>query len=250
MRVAIKGIYEVKQKHSKSRTTSACLTIINVTIILTSSIILFIQGKSCIERYVQANTKAIITEERTGDTTFIAFTICPDYGDAYDENVLHYFGSTVNQYRGGNFTLAKGVLNNYEAFNKVAYNLSEVVKSITISTADSSRPKVHVKIQAKSENAKLVTKYDSTFGKCFSLQIDPSVTALGITKIEFNTRLNIYIYLHHPGQYMDVDSKSKASGSLRSAYVSPNYVTLSVYVCYKIVDKTQRVCPLHIWTFF
>ena len=60
-------------------------------------------------------------------------------------------------------------------------------------------------------DANYVTKYDQTFGKCFSIEINPNVTKMGVTKIEFYAKLNIYIYLHHPGQYMDVDSKSKVS---------------------------------------
>ena len=109
MRMAIKGIYEVKQKKrlEKSKSTQACLTIINVSIILVSTVILFIQAKTCIERFIESDTKAIITEKRTGDTTFIAFTICPSYGDAYNEKVLEDYGSSVDQYRDGNFTLRK-----------------------------------------------------------------------------------------------------------------------------------------------
>ena len=58
-------------------------------------------------------------------------------------------------------------------------------------------------------DSKYVVKYDQTFGKCFSVELDPKVTEIGVTKMEFFAKLNIYIYLHHPGQYMDVDSKSK-----------------------------------------
>ena len=52
-------------------------------------------------------------------------------------------------------------------------------------------------------------KYDLSFGRCFSVQLKPKVTVMGVTKVEFRAKLNIYIYLHHPGQYMDVDSKTK-----------------------------------------
>ena len=45
--------------------------------------------------------------------------------------------------------------------------------------------------------------------KNLSVELDPKVTEIGVTKMEFFAKLNIYIYLHHPGQYMDVDSKSK-----------------------------------------
>ena len=238
MRGAIKGIYEVKQRQQKSKSTQACLTIINVSIILTSTIILFIQAKTCIERFIQSDTKAIISEKLTGDTTFIAFTICPSYGDAYNQNILESYGSSVNQYRGGNFTLANhGFANHYQAFEAVSHNLSYLIKSIKISTADKTRPRVQVAIRPKSTEATLVTKYDSTFGRCYSLQLEPTVTALGITKIEFSTRLNVYIYLHHPGQYMDVDSKSKVSSSLTRGNFIPKIVAIS------ILTLTQPILP-------
>ena len=224
----MKGIYEVKQRQQKSKSTQACLTIINVSIILTSTIILFIQAKTCIERFIQSDTKAIISEKRTGDTTFIAFTICPSYGDAYNQNILESYGSSVNQYRSGNFTLANGFANHCQAFEAVSHNLSYLIKSIKVSTADKTRPRVHVAIRPKSTEATLVTKYDSTFGRCYSLQLEPTVTALGITKIEFSTRLNVYIYLHHPGQYMDVDSKSKVSSSLTRGHFIPKIVAILV----------------------
>ena len=41
------------------------------------------------------------------------------------------------------------------------------------------------------------------------MQLKPKVTVMGVPKVEFRAKLNIYIYLHHPGQYMDVDSKTK-----------------------------------------
>ncbi len=41
------------------------------------------------------------------------------------------------------------------------------------------------------------------------MELDETVTQLGVTKVVYHANMNIYIYLHHPGQYMDVDSKSK-----------------------------------------
>ena len=69
--------------------------------------------------------------------------------------------------------------------------------------------KVKLKLTSDDPNANYVTKYDISFGRCYSVQLKPQVTALGVTKVEFRANLNIYIYLHHPGQYMDVDSKTK-----------------------------------------
>ncbi len=56
-----------------------------------------------------------------------------------------------------------------------------------------------------------VTKYDETFGRCYSMELSSAVTAKGIINVVFVSRISIYVYLHHPAQKMDVDSKTKVS---------------------------------------
>ena len=82
-------------------------------------------------------------------------------------------------------------------------------REIQLSNYLGSFLKVKLKLTSDDPNANYVTKYDISFGRCYSVQLKPQVTALGVTKVEFRANLNIYIYLHHPGQYMDVDSKTK-----------------------------------------
>ena len=90
-------------------------------------------------------------------------------------------------------------------------------------------------------DANYVTKYDDIFGKCFSVEINPNIAKMGITKIEFYAKLNIYIYLHHPGQYMDVDSKSKVS----KLYI---YVVLckvqNIFIMYNSDGSSQKKLSL------
>ena len=81
----------------------------------------------------------------------------------------------------------------------VTYNLTEIMKDIIVSTANITTPKIHLRLN-QEKDAKFVTKYDRTFGRCFSVQLEPQVTALEVLKVEFIANLNIYIYLHHPGQ--------------------------------------------------
>ena len=41
------------------------------------------------------------------------------------------------------------------------------------------------------------------------MELNETVTQLGVSQVIMKANMDIYIYLHHPGQYMDVDSMSK-----------------------------------------
>lgn len=99
-----------------------------------------------------------------------------------------------------------------KVFEKLTFSLDEILYMVKISTASNERSKIVIDFRTNFINntdATFFTKYDQTFGRCFSMELQPTTTRLGVTKIEFFAHLNIYIYLHHPGQFMDLDSKSK-----------------------------------------
>lgn len=107
----------------------------------------------------------------------------------------------------GNFETNSSLQAN-QLLDVFTYNLTEILHQVIITTSNEAKPKIVIDLKSEYDG-KFVTKYDKTFGRCYSLELAPNVTLLGLTKIEFFAKLNIYIYLHHPGQYMDVDSKSK-----------------------------------------
>ena len=173
--------------------------------------------------------KANLKVTSTGNETYLAFTVCPAYHDAYKPNVLEEYGTSRWNYVGGNFTTIPNNKTDLEIFNDITHNLFEVLEEMVVSTKfkvklklipDDSTSKSTFKLKPDEDTSrskdklehpdvKVVTKYDETFGKCFSVELGPEITALGVTKLDFVSKLNIFIYLHHPGQYMDVDSRSK-----------------------------------------
>ena len=62
---------------------------------------------------------------------------------------------------------------------------------------------------ATHEHANFQVVHDLTFGKCYSMEIDKNVTKRGVMDITFISRMDIYIYFHHPRQYLDIDSTTK-----------------------------------------
>lgn len=53
------------------------ILVVNVVIILTCTATLIFQGSKCLMRYFSSDTKAILSVKKTGEATFLAFTICP-----------------------------------------------------------------------------------------------------------------------------------------------------------------------------
>ena len=56
--------------------------------------------------------------------------------------------------------------------------------------------------------------YDATYGRCYTMRVTDLVTNLGIINLVLKSHMGVHVYLHHPGQYMDVDSKTKIYGTL------------------------------------
>ena len=53
-------------------------------------------------------------------------------------------------------------------------------------------------------------QWHEVFGICYSMHIDPAITKRGIINVVVKAKINIYVYLHHPGQFTNTDSKAKA----------------------------------------
>ena len=62
---------------------------------------LIFQGVKCIEKYLEKDTRVTQTVIPSNDATFIAFTVCPSYADAYKLQVLQSYGTSKDIYKRG-----------------------------------------------------------------------------------------------------------------------------------------------------
>ena len=53
------------------------------------------------------------------------------------------------------------------------------------------------------------TKYSDTFGRCFSIIPSKEVQRLGVQSMIFETKMDVYIYFGHPGQFLAADSDTR-----------------------------------------
>ena len=74
-----------------------------------------------------------MTVMKTGQTTFLAFTICPSFNDAYNQTVFEKFNTTKSNYLNGNF-----YPNTTAFFDTVAYDITQIMENVRIVTGEKS----------------------------------------------------------------------------------------------------------------
>ena len=150
----------------------------------------------------------------TGDATFLAFTICPAYEVAYKEHELEAIGISRSDYKKGNFygnyTISDDE-DGFSLFERFTFSLSEMMYDIVVTTTDSREPTTRIAFDAPLDERQAVwtVNYDENFGRCYSMQLAQEVTVRNVIDVIFRSKISIYVYLHHPAQKMDVDSKTK-----------------------------------------
>ena len=166
------------------------------------------------------STKTHVSLTSHNIAPFIEFVVCPSYHTAYKKSEMSLYDIDRKQYSNGESFCPRvhGMdIPPREIFKRITYNASELLKKIVIRTLDTTEPKIIIdpsNVKNSSERVSMITKYSSTFGKCYALGISEEIIKYGIISIEIEANLDIYVYFGHPGQFMHVDTKSKVHSIL------------------------------------
>ena len=173
----------------------------------------------CVHKYYRYRTKETIVKEQIRQTSdgafdvslpFIDLIICPDYDFAFKREILRQYGIDSDEYRQGNFRPSNDTKNHcnlQDIFNDITQNLHELLYKVKFTTLD-RRNRTFVEVFSRenpkqnAENVDVVTKYTNTLGRCYSIRPRAHVVRLGILRVEITARLDIYVYLGYPGQFM------------------------------------------------
>ena len=168
---------------------------------------------------MKKETSTIVRVKPTSDpkTTFISFTICPDYHSAYKREVLKNHNMTVRDYRDKNAMWYPPQDANYtdarEFFHNITYEIHEVIEKIKISTMSLNKSEAKIYITQfenfKQENVEFHTQYEDTYGRCYTVNATQRLLDLGLKYVEFIARMGVYIFIEHPGQHLHGNSRSK-----------------------------------------
>ena len=151
-------------------------------------------GKSCVERYIKKDTRVVQALKPTKEATFLAFTVCPSIGDSYKIPILENHGLTKKDYsRNGIFSSKLINKSPDELFDEITYGLTEIIDEIEVITEDFAKIAIDFK-----KDAAVFNMHHKWFGKCYSIELASHIIKQGISQIEFTSKLNTYIYFHHP----------------------------------------------------
>ena len=84
---------------------SCIITVVQWCIIISCLICLIVQVVHCIEKYLKKDTRVIQTVMPSENATFLAFTVCPSFDDAYKLQVLQSYGTNKDNYKRGRTTV-------------------------------------------------------------------------------------------------------------------------------------------------
>ena len=91
----------VSQKAKCLSLMPCIIPIIQSCIIIGCLVCLIVQGVQCIEKYLKKDTRVIQNVMPLKSATFLAFTVCPSYDDAYKLQVLQSYGTSKKIYKKG-----------------------------------------------------------------------------------------------------------------------------------------------------
>ena len=163
------------------------------------------------------------------EVPFAGFTICPEYNSAYKNEglVKHRLGK--NAYRGQKAAWYNDsdqhavTLDGHNVYRDVTHGMDEVLRSIYVGTRSksvlrkfdrqtkSSKNSIEDWVVEDMEGIKIITKYHHTFGRCYCMEIAENIKKLGITAVSITTKMDVNIWIEHPGQHMFLDSRERVS---------------------------------------
>ena len=185
-------------------------------------------------RFLKKETAVTIKEFSSHDMDtassipFVDLIICPEYFAAYKKEALSYFGLDKEGYkRGGKYYPSKNWRgeNLREVFNKVSYEVDEILKGIRIKTLSTAHPYIDIVFSENRYDTYLnvTTKLWNTFGRCYSIIPKSELQRLGIVSMIFEAKLDIYIYFGHPGQFLTANRNQKVTTALNTNSAPQSY---------------------------
>ena len=93
----------------------------------------------------------------------------------------------------------------YDVFENITQNVTELLYRIKFTTLsrqqrtfieDFNQPK------NQTEHLDIVTKHQNSLGRCYSIRPKAHVLRLGVLRVEITARMDVYVYLGYPGQFM------------------------------------------------
>ena len=140
---------------------------------------------------------------------FIDIIICPDYDLVFKKEALEHYNLDKSKYRSkGEFIPSLNSserLDLYEVFENITQSVTDLlyrIKFTTLSRQQRSFTEDFNQPKDQTEHLNIVTKHQNSLGRCYSVRPKAHVLRLGVLRVEITARMDVYVYLGYPGQFM------------------------------------------------
>ena len=135
---------------------------------------------------------------------------------AYNDTMTDFYGLDKTEYRHqGMWSPQKNGSGKdlRKVFEDITHDINEIFVNIRIKTLSKESRYVDVNFKKDNYNNYLTisTKYWDVFGRCFSIIPTKEVQQLGVQNMIFETRMDVYVYFGHPGQFLAADSNRRVT---------------------------------------
>ena len=179
---------------------------------LTSASILLWQIHVGFDRWRLKETSTINSVKPNGQVTLPSFTLCPSFNTRYKADVLASYGLERSAFYTGKYASNGSEKDSREIFEEATYDLSELVKRITVYQG---WKRVDIGVQNDDPtNYEWKPKIHVLFGRCYSLEMRPNLTRFGLNEMIVESKAGLFVFIHHPGQFLSLDSNVKLPAEL------------------------------------
>ena len=141
---------------------------------------------------------------------------------AYNDEMIDFYGLSKGDYRWkGRWSPTKNGNGKdlRKVFADISHGVDEIFVNIRIKTLNKQKPYVDINFAKDNyiESLIVTTKYWATIGRCFSIIPSKEVQQLGVYSMILETRMDVYVYIGHPGQFLAADGmKTKVSKTIQA----------------------------------
>lgn len=96
-------------------------------------------------------------------------------------------------------------------YDNASFTLQEMIAGISLQTWSEDEGKIYLPVLGPLDPdvIKWTPLHHRLYGYCYNLEIFHKLSVLGISEIVFEGKMDLYIFYHYPGQFLDYNTMSK-----------------------------------------
>ena len=201
-----------------------------------SSIIFIVQASKCIQLFLARDTVSSSRMYSTAFAEFPTLSICPDYFDSYNEDILKEYNVSTKDIR--EFKFPNTTLNTLQFFQLATRDLTEILDELILKFYQEVDPETgQDSMNFSNPDTDYWIQHNwNTLGRCYSFNLPEKYRRFKVRYVTLTSQFNLLIYLHHPGQFWWIDTDTKLPLHVNKT----SFIDIRHNVLYALPTKTGQ----------